>query len=159
MTIKTADLCDKYEQLLQVVEPGLRSFGGKSACAGQIVTLRVHEDNKLVRGELEKNGAGKVLVIDGGGSLRTALVGGNLAKLAADNKWAGVIVYGCVRDSIELAQTTLAVFALATNPVKPRKNGFGEAGVTVCFHGATFKPGAYVYADEDGIVVADRKLE
>lgn len=158
MSIKTADLYDKYEHELQVAEPIFRSFGGVSACSGQIATVKVHEDNQLVRSELEKNGSGKVLVIDGGGSLRSALVGGNLAKIAADNKWEGIIVYGCIRDSVEIAQTRLAVFALATNPTKSKKNGFGEVGVPVQFGGVTFKSGEYVYADEDGIAVSAAML-
>ncbi len=158
MTIKTADLCDKYERDLQIVEPMFRRFGRKPAFAGQIVTVRVHEDNKLVRSELEKNGAGKVLVIDGGGSLRSALVGGNIAKLALDNKWEGLIIYGCIRDAVEIAGIDVGLFALATNPVRPRKNGFGEVGVPVHFGGVTFRPGEYIYADEDGVVVSQSRL-
>lgn len=157
MSIKTADLYDKYEDELQVAAPIFRNFGGKPAFGGQIVTLKVHEDNKLVRSELEKNGAGKVLVIDGGGSLRTALVGGNIGKLAADNKWEGLIVNGCIRDSLEIAATPVGVFALATNPTKPKKNGFGETGVVLRFAGVVFRPGEYVYADEDGVVISKEK--
>ena len=159
MTAKTADIYDQYGDQIQVVDPIFRSYGGKAAFAGQIVTVKVHEDNKLVRAELEKDGSGKVLVVDGGGSLRSALVGGNIAKLAADNRWSGVIVYGCIRDAVEVAGSPIGVFALATCPVKPKKNGFGEVGIVVRFAGVTFRPGAYVYADEDGIVVAPRKLD
>lgn len=158
MSIKTADLYDEHGAKVQVLEPMLRSYGGKPAFSGRIATVKVHEDNKLVRSALEKNGAGQVLVIDGGGSLRSALVGGNIAKLAADNKWEGLIVYGCIRDSVEVAETPLGVLALATNPVKPGKNGFGEVDVVVRFGGVTFKPGEYVYADQDGVVVAPSKL-
>lgn len=158
MSIKTADLYDEHGADLQVLEPMLRSYGGKPAFSGRITTLKVHEDNKLVRAALEKNGAGQVLVIDGGGSLRTALVGGNIAKLAADNEWEGLIVYGCIRDSLEIIQTRVGVLALAANPVKPGKNGFGEVDVVVRFGGVTFKPGEYVYADEDGVVVARTKI-
>lgn len=157
MSIKTADLYDKYENELQVAEPIFRHFGGKSAFAGQIATLKVHEDNKLVRSELEKNGTGKVLVIDGGGSLRTALVGGNIGKLAAENHWEGLIVYGCIRDSLEIAEAPIGVLALATNPVKPKKNGFGEIGIPLRFAGVVFRPGEYVYADEDGVVISKEK--
>lgn len=158
MTIKTADLCDKYENQLHVVTPMFRNYGGVPAFSGRIQTLKVHEDNKLVRSELEKNGAGRILVIDGGGSLRTALVGGNLAKLAVDNQWMGIIVNGCIRDSVEIAGSRVGVLALGTNPMKPKKNGFGEVGVPVNFGGAIFRPGEYVYADEDGVVISASAL-
>ena len=159
MTTKTADLYDQHGDQLQVVEPMFRSYGGQPAFAGRVVTVKVHEDNKLVRSELEKNGSGQVLVIDGGGSLRSALVGGNIAKLASDNRWAGIVVYGCIRDAVEVAGTSIGVLALATCPVKPKKNGFGEVGVAVRFGGVTFKPGGYLYADEDGVIVAPNKLD
>jgi regulator of ribonuclease activity A len=159
MTTKTADLYDQYGEQLQVVEPMFRSYGGKPAFAGRVATVKVHEDNKLVRSELEKDGSGQVLVIDGGGSLRSALVGGNIAKLASDNRWAGIIVYGCIRDAVEVAGTPIGMLALATCPVKPKKNGFGEVGIVVRFGGVTFKPGGYVYADEDGVVVGPNKLD
>ncbi|HEX9811080.1 MAG TPA: ribonuclease E activity regulator RraA [Burkholderiales bacterium] len=158
MIVKTADLCDRHGDQLQVVDPIFHSYGGRPAFAGRIATVKVHEDNKLVRAELEKDGSGQVLVIDGGGSLRAALVGGNIAKLAADNRWSGIIVYGCIRDAIEVAEAPIGVLALAACPVKPKKNGFGEVGVAVHFGGVTFKPGGYVYADEDGVVVAPGKL-
>jgi regulator of ribonuclease activity A len=159
MTTRTADLYDQNGDQLQVVEPMFRSYGGKPAFAGRVVTVKVHEDNRLVRSELEKNGSGQVLVIDGGGSLRSALVGGNIAKLASDNRWAGIIVYGCIRDAVEVANTPIGTLALATCPVKPKKNGFGEVGIAVRFGGVTFKPGGYVYVDEDGVVVAPSKLD
>ena len=159
MTIKTADLCDEHERDLQVAEPVFRHFGGKRVFAGRIVTVKVHEDNKLVRGELEKNGAGNVLVVDGGGSLRSALVGDKIAQLAVDNRWEGLIVYGCIRDSAEMSNIALGVIALASNPVRPKKNGFGEAGIAVRFAGVVFNPGHYVYADEDGIVAAAKKFD
>lgn len=159
MTAKTADLYDQYGDELQVVDPIFRSYGGKAAFGGHIATAKVHEDNKLVRAELEKDGSGKVLVVDGGGSLRSALVGGNIAKLAAVNRWSGLIVYGCIRDAVEVAGAPIGVLALATCPVKPKKNGFGEVDLSVRFGGVTFQPGGYVYADEDGIVVAARKLD
>lgn len=158
MTLKTADLYDEYGDKLQVLEPVLRSYGGKAAFSGRVVTVKVHEDNKLVRVELAKSGAGQVLVVDGGGSLRSALIGGNVARFAADNGWSGLIIYGCIRDTTEVRETPVGVLALATNPVKPKKNGFGETGVTVRFAGAVFKPGDYVYADEDGVVVAAEKI-
>ena len=156
--MKTADLYDEHGENLQVVEPIFRSYGGKREFSGRIATVKVHEDNKLVRDALEKEGSGQVLVVDGGGSLRGALVGGNIAKLAADNNWEGVIVYGCIRDSLEVANCTVGVLALATNPAKPAKNGFGSVNKAVRFGGVTFRPGEYVYADEDGVVVSANKL-
>lgn len=159
MTPKTADLYDQHGDLLQVVEPIFHGYGSKLAFAGRVVTVKVHEDNKLVRSELEKDGSGQVLVVDGGGSLRSALVGGNIAKLASDNRWAGVIVYGCIRDVVEVARTPIGMLALASCPAKPKKNGFGEVGIAVRFGGVTFKPGGYVYVDEDGVVLAPSKLD
>jgi regulator of ribonuclease activity A len=159
MTAKTADLCDQYRDRLQVLDPIFRSYGGKRDFSGRILTVNVHEDNVLVRAALEKNGSGQVLVIDGGGSLRSALVGGNIAKLAADNRWSGMIIYGCIRDATEVAALDIGVLALATCPVKPKKNGFGEAGIAVRFAGATLSPRHYVYVDEDGVVVAPEKLD
>lgn len=159
MKKRTADLYDQYGDELQVAEPLFRSYGAESAFSGKIATLKVHEDNKLVRAALEQEGAGRVLVVDGGGSLRTALIGGNIAKLAADNHWAGLIVYGCIRDTVEIAGMPVGVLALGANPVKPKKNGFGEIDVPVRFGGVMFRPGEYVYVDEDGVVVAPRRLE
>lgn len=159
MSRKTADLYDQYGEALQVVAPLFRSFGGKAAFGGRIATVKVHEDNKLVRTALEKDGTGRVLIVDGGGSLRTALVGGNVAQTAAANRWRGIVVYGCVRDATEIAEVPIGVLALATNPIKPKKNGFGETEIVVRFGGVQFRPGDYVYADEDGVVVATQALE
>lgn len=159
MTTKTADLCDQYRDRLQVLDPVFRSYGARRDFSGQVVTVNVHEDNVLVRAALEKDGAGQVLVIDGGGSVRSALVGGNIAKLAADNHWNGMVIYGCIRDSTEVAAIDIGVVALATCPVKPKKNGFGETDIPVRFAGAMLSPGDYVYVDEDGVVVAREKLD
>lgn len=156
---KTADLCDGHREQLQVLDPVFRHYGARREFAGRIVTVKVHEDNALVRTALGRNGAGQVLVIDGGGSLRSALVGGQVAQLAADQGWEGLLVYGCIRDSLEIAQIPLGVLALATCPVPPKKHGFGETEVPVRFAGAVFRPGAYLYADEDGIAVAAAKLD
>lgn len=154
----TADLCDAFPDRVRVVAPLFRDLGGVNAFAGPIETLRVHEDNALVREALETAGGGRVLVVDGGGSLRTALVGGRLAALAHENGWSGVVVYGCVRDSAELAATPVGVKALSTQPMKSAKTGKGERGVPVTFGGVTFAPGDWLCADADGIVVADSEL-
>lgn len=157
-TFATADLCDQYPDEVQVVAPGFPSYGGLLAFSGQIITLKVFEDNSLVRTALTENGSGKVLVVDGGGSLRCALVGGNLAALAHQNGWHGIVVSGCIRDAREIAGIALGVRALNTHPQKSIKRGEGTAGVAVLFGGVRFDPGAYLYADEDGIIVAPRQL-
>lgn len=155
---KTADLCDAHEGKLRVLEPGLRHFGGVRTFHGPVTTLAVHEDNALVRGALEESGAGRVLVVDGGGSLRTALLGGNLAELARANGWAGVVVQGAVRDAIELAATAVGVVALATMPQRSGKTGAGARDVPVLIAGVHIAPGEHLYADEDGIVLSASPL-
>jgi regulator of ribonuclease activity A len=158
MPFATPDLCDEFGAEVRVAEPLFRDFGGLERFAGPIATLRVFEDNALVRQALETPGAGRVLVIDGGGSLRSALVGGNLAALAHENGWSGLVVYGCIRDVAEIAGTPVGVKALHAVPRRSAKAGAGERGIPVAFAGVTFAPGAWLYADRDGIVVADRKL-
>jgi len=158
MAFATADLCDQFGAEIRVTEPVFHDWGGTSSFAGPIETLRVFEDNGLVRQALETAGQGRVLVVDGGGSLRRALVGGNLASLAHRNGWSGIVVHGCIRDTAELAATPVGVKALAAIPRKPANAGAGERGVPVAFAGVTFAPGAWLYADRDGIVVADREL-
>ncbi len=158
MPFATADLCDEFGAEVRVAEPLFRDWGGLDRFAGSMATLRVFEDNALVRQALEASGDGRVLVVDGGGSLRTALVGGNLVALAHRNGWSGLVVFGCVRDAAELAATSVGVKALAASPRKSAKAGAGERGIPVAFAGVTFAPGGWLYADRDGIVVADRKL-
>ena len=158
MKFTTADLCDSFAASLQLAQPLFQDFGGASRFAGPIETLRVFEDNALVRQALETKGEGRVLVVDGGGSLRSALVGGRLALLAQENGWAGLIVNGCVRDSVETRQVAVGIKALNSCPMRSGKNGAGERGVPVTFAGVTFSPGHFVYADEDGVVIADRRL-
>jgi regulator of ribonuclease activity A len=159
----TTDLCDAHEEKiaagsLRVVEPGFQSWGKKPAFMGQAHTLKVFEDNSLVRSALEKDGQGKVLVVDGGGSLRCALVGGNLGKLAEKNNWAGIVVYGCVRDTLELNACNVGIRALAAHPMKSQKRGAGHENVGVALSFATVRPGNWVYVDEDGILVSDHPL-
>ncbi len=154
--LKTADLYDVHEEALQICEPGLRHFGGHHAFHGPVATLKCFEDNSLVREQLEQPGAGRVLVVDGGASLRCALLGDLLAQMAVDQGWAGVVVHGCIRDSREISQMPLGVMALATHPRKSVKRGAGEVGGSVGFLGVDFHPGEWLYADEDGIVVMDK---
>jgi regulator of ribonuclease activity A len=158
MAFATADLCDWFGAEVRVAEPVFHDWGGAPSFAGPIETLRVFEDNALVRQTLETAGQGRVLVVDGGGSLRKALVGGNLASLAHRNGWSGIVVHGCIRDAAEVAATPLGVRALAVIPRKSATAGTGERGVSVAFAGVTFTPGAWLYADRDGILVADREL-
>lgn len=163
MTFATADLCDRREDLLRsghlrVVAPMFHSYGGRVSFSGPIETLKLFEDNSFVRKALEQEGNGRVLVIDGGGSLRRALVGDQLAALGAKNGWSGIVVYGCIRDSAVISTMSIGVFALATHPQKTDKKNVGEAGVPVTFGGATFTPASWLYADSDGVLVADRAL-
>jgi regulator of ribonuclease activity A len=158
MSFTTPDLYDANENSVQVAEPLFRAYGGTARFSGIISTLKLHEDNSLVRTVLESPGNGRVLVIDGGGSLRCALVGDQLALLAIKNNWVGIIVNGCIRDSVEIAGMTIGIRALNTNPRKSVKKGAGDRDLVVSFAGVSFKPGDYVYADEDGIVVSPKAL-
>lgn len=163
MNFQTADLCDQFEQQvragkIRVVEPMFNSYGRCEAFSGPITTLKVFEDNSLVRAALEQSGRGRVLVVDGGGSLRCALVGDQLARLGAKNGWNGIVVYGCIRDSCAIGETEIGVMALDTHPLKSIKKGAGDAEINVTFGGVTFRPGDYLYADEDGIVVSPDPL-
>jgi regulator of ribonuclease activity A len=162
MTFKTPDLCDEFESELgksvRVVAPMFQRYGARSSFAGEIVTLKVFEDNSLVREAFTANGQGKVLVIDGGGSLRCALVGDQIAILAAKNAWEGVVVYGCIRDSGDINGIDIGVRALNTHPQKSIKKGVGDQNIAVTFGGVTFNPGEFLYADEDGVIVSSKKL-
>lgn len=154
----TTDLSDAHPEA-QVCAPLFRDFGGKRAFHGPIATVKVFEDNALVRATLETPGNGRVLVVDGGGSLRCALVGGLLGELAVKNGWTGIVVNGCVRDTIELAARDVGVKALAVHPRKSEKGlHSAQADRVVEFAGVRFHPGAWLYADADGIVVADTAI-
>lgn len=156
--MKTADLCDSYHRELRICEPILTSFGGRRRFSGPITTVKVLEDNVLVRNALESVPEGSVLVVDGGGSKKCALMGDRLGEIAVSRNLSGVIINGCIRDSAELAKMDLGVLALAAMPLKSKKEGKGEQNVTVEFGGVHWEPGHYVYADEDGIVISPRKL-
>lgn len=159
MSFTTADLYDQHEGKVQVALPLFRDYGGRKIFDGRIATVRVFEDNSLVRAALSEPGQGKVLVIDGGESLRCALVGDLLAQLGKDNGWEGIIVSGCIRDSSVIAGIDIGIKALGTNPRKSVKKGVGDRDVPVTFAGVTFNPGDYVYADADGILVSVSKLD
>lgn len=158
MSFATADLYDNFGEKVHVALPMFNDYGGRKKFSGPISTIKVHEDNTLVRGALEEPGEGRVLVVDGGGSLRCALVGDMLAQLGKDNNWAGIIIYGCIRDSAVIATIEIGLKSLNTNPKKSVKKGEGDRDIPVTFAGITFIPGEYVYADEDGILVSNEKL-
>ncbi|MGB7397016.1 MAG: ribonuclease E activity regulator RraA [Candidatus Macondimonas sp.] len=158
MSHATTDLSDAHPDAIQVAEPMFRDFGGQRAFHGAIATVKLFEDNALVRSILETPGAERVLVVDGGGSMRCALLGDQLAELAVRNGWAGVVVYGCIRDSEAIGQLPLGVKALATYPLKSIKRGEGQREIPVRFAGVHFRPGAWLYADGDGLIVSEHPL-
>ncbi len=159
MSIATTDLCDAHAGEVRVAAPIFRHYGGKTAFHGRIATLKIFEDNGLVRQTLDTPGDGRVLVVDGGGSLRCALLGDQLAALAVNNGWAGVVVWGCIRDSIAIGGMELGVLALATHPQKTVKQNHGDAEVAVSFAGIDFRPDEWLYVDADGLVVSARRLD
>jgi regulator of ribonuclease activity A len=159
MELKTTDLCDAHPDKVSIADPiGFKDFGGAKYFWGKICTIKCFEDNSLVRKALESNGEGKVLVVDGGGSMRCALLGDMLADLAIKNKWNGIIVYGCIRDSEAISKLPLGVKALNTIPLKSNKRNEGQENIAVKFAGVDFVPGQYVYCDVDGIIVAKEAL-
>jgi len=158
MSFTVPDLCDDYRSDLQVLEPIFTEFGGVEKFGGEIVTIKCFEDNSFVKQVLATDGTGKVLVVDGGGSLRCALLGDMLGAMAAKNGWQGVLVYGCVRDVEILKSIDLGVRALSAYPLKSEKRNEGQINIALHFAGADFKPGQYLYADENGIVVAHGAL-
>jgi regulator of ribonuclease activity A len=158
MSLKTTDLSDLHPKKVQAAESLFRDFGGRKMFHGEIVTLKIFEDNSFVRKALEQNGESKVLVIDGGGSLRCALLGDQLGELAVKNKWSGVLVFGCVRDSEALSQLDFGIKALNTHPLKTEKRNEGQENIAVRFAGVDFVPGTFIYADEDGVLVTAERL-
>ncbi len=151
--IPTADVIDEHGERAAVCELELRQFGGIRAFSGAIATVRCHEDNVLLQECVSGPGGGRVLVVDGGGSLQVALLGDNLAGIARDSGWAGIVVNGCVRDVAALRALELGIRALGSNPRRSGKAGAGEVNAAVRFGGVTFTPGAMLYADDDGVVV------
>jgi regulator of ribonuclease activity A len=153
MPIATADLYDEREEGIQSLSLQLRSFGRRTAFDGPVRTVRCHEDNALVKAVLATPGDGAVLVVDGGGSLQTALMGDLIAASAVANGWAGVVINGAIRDRVAIDGLDLGVKALGTNPRKSAKLGAGDVDTTLEFGGVVFRPGARLYSDEDGILV------
>lgn len=160
-SFSTCDLCDAHKASLlaesdaafRVLPPVFREFGGQARFAGPVVTVKCFEDNTQVKALAESKGEGRVLVVDGGASLRRALVGGNIAAAAAKNGWAGIVVDGCVRDAAELAACPIGIRALALMPLPTDRRGEGQQGLPVQIQGVWVRPGDWLYADADGIVI------
>lgn len=153
----TCDLCDEHKNDasgdFRVLPPVFRDFGARTRFCGPVATVKCFEDNSLVKAAVDSPGEGRVLVVDGGGSLRRALLGGNLGKAAAKNGWAGVVIDGCVRDVAELAECEVGIRALASMPLPTEKRQEGQKDVAVQVQGVWVRPGDWLYADADGIVV------
>jgi regulator of ribonuclease activity A len=160
MTFTTADLCDAYAQTphFQIADPVFKHFGGKNAFFGQIRTLKVFEDHALVAQTLAEKVTNRVLVIDGGGSHRCALIDYSLAKTACDNGWQGLVIYGCIRHSDAIASLPIGIRALHAQPLQSQARGVGESGNSLTFAGVNFKPDYFLYADSDGIIVSENSL-
>jgi len=159
MNYSVPDICDDFIDEITVLEPLFSDFGGKGKFRGEVVTIKCFEDNSLVRDAVRSEGFGRVIVVDGGASLRHALLGDLLAAKGAENDWQGLLINGCVRDVEILETIDLGVKALNSHPVKTEKRGEGQLNVPVSFAGARIAPGQYLYADTNGIVVASRNLE
>jgi regulator of ribonuclease activity A len=155
----TTDLSDEFGDELQVCQSLFRDFGGRRRFHGPIATIKCFEDNSLIRELVAEPGQGRILVVDAGGSMRRAVLGDLLAKKALDNGWNGFVIFGCIRDSVAIAGMAVGVKALGTHPLKTDKRGEGQRDITVRFADAVFAPGAWIYADEDGILIAPRQLK
>ncbi len=155
----TPDICDKHEDKVTLLALPLQNYGRKSAFYGEIVTIRCYHDNSKVREMLGQDGTGKVLVVDGHGSCQKALLGDQLAILAIDNNWEGVIINGAIRDAAAMAEMELGVKALGTNPFKTQKRGVGDVNITLTIHNQMIQPGDYIYADWNGVLMSTEKLD
>ncbi|OBT16399.1 ribonuclease E activity regulator RraA [Vibrio sp. UCD-FRSSP16_10] len=159
MEYNTSALCDVYLDQVDVVEPMFSNFGGRASFAGQVTTIKCFEDNGLIRSVLEQDGQGRVLLIDGGGSLRRALIDAEIASIAEDNEWEGIVVYGSVREVDELEDMNIGIQALASIPVGASQTDIGETDVPVNFGGVSFLPEDYLYADNTGIILSQEPLD
>ncbi|WP_223787178.1 ribonuclease E activity regulator RraA [Marinicella meishanensis] len=156
--MKTADLVDDHNDDVEFCHLPFLKFGRVKAFHGPIQTVQSFEDNVLLKAELSQPGNGRVLVVDGGGSTRLAILGDIIAGILQDNDWAGIIINGAIRDSAEVDEMDVAVYCLGTSPKKSAKSGAGSVGIPIQFGGVKFNPGDWVYADADGVLVADKKL-
>lgn len=152
------DLCDDYPDDVRIAAPLLHSFGARQVFGGRAATVQCHEDNALLASVLDEPGAGRVLVVDGGGSLQRALVGGKLGAKAAANGWEGIVVHGAIRDVEELDQIAVGVLALGISPRRPQKQGAGARDVVAQVAGIVIAPGDWVWADRNGLIAAAREL-
>ncbi len=153
------EICDQYPDKISILQPILRNFTERQTFFGEIVTLKAFEDNSKLRELVTQSGVGKVLVVDGGGSLRHAMLGDMLAEKAAANGWAGIIIHGCIRDVNAMSTIKLGVQALGVHPLKTEKRGLGDVNVPINFGGISFLPGHYVYADNNGVLVTKAALD
>lgn len=160
MTFTTASLCDTYSKShnLQIAEPLFISYGAKTAYCGQITTIKTFEDNTLITNVLQEPGQNRILVIDGGGSKRCALIDANIAQIAVDSGWEGIIINGCIRDAAIIATLSIGIRALQTHPLKPHKQDHSDRDQLISFAGVNFKKDNFLYADMDGIIVSDTML-
>jgi regulator of ribonuclease activity A len=158
MSYATADLVDAHSDVVKSCETQFRQFGGRAQFHGPVRTIKTFEDNALIKQTLSTAGNGAVLVIDGAASFRCALVGDILAGLGQKNGWAGLVVWAAVRDTVALGKLDIGIKALGSNPRRSDKNGTGQLDVPVSFGGVEFRAGSWLYSDEDGIVVSERKL-
>jgi regulator of ribonuclease activity A len=159
MEYNTSELCDLYADMIDVVEPIFANYGGRRSFGGTIQTIKCFEDNGLIRQALAEPGVGKVLLIDGGGSARRALIDGELASIAATNGWEGIVCYGSVRDVDTLEDFDIGIQAVNAIPVGADDRGFGEHEIPVNFGGVTFLPGDHLYADNTGIILSPEPLD
>jgi regulator of ribonuclease activity A len=158
MSFTTADLVDAHSDVVKSCEAQFRQYGGRVRFYGPIRTVKSTEDNALLKQTLSTAGDSAVLVVDGGGSLRSALVGDLMAGLGLKNGWAGLVIWGAVRDTVALGGVDIGIKALGSNPWRSSKNGAGQVDVPVSFGGVEFRPGHWLYSDEDGILVSSRRL-
>jgi len=158
MNFSVCDLCDLHENSIQVAESLFRNYGAKTIFGGEIVTIKCFEDNSLVKDMVATRGEGKVIVVDGGGSLRRSLLGDQLAGKAVENGWSGLVINGAIRDVEVIAGLDVGVKALNAIPLKTEKRGLGDMNIPLSFAGVTFSPGAYLYADTNGLIVSPTKL-
>jgi len=159
MQYNTSELCDMYLDSVDVVEPMFANFGGRNSFGGEVTSVKCHEANGLIRDVLARNGEGKVLIVDGGGSLRRALVDLEIAELALDNGWEGIIIYGCIRDVDLIDELEIGIQALASIPVLANDSTDGDIDTPVNFGGVTFLPEDHVYADSTGIILSPEPLD
>ena len=159
MEYNTSALCDIYQDQVDVVEPMFSNFGGLNSFAGQVTTVKCFEDNGIIRSILQEDGTGRVLLIDGGGSLRRALIDAEIAAIAEDNDWEGLVVYGCVREVDELEEMQIGIQAIASIPVGANQANIGDIDVPVNFGGVTFLPEDFLYADSTGVILSQEPLD